>query len=274
MEFFASTATIGMLQTTSPAVEEWTPVGHSGPMDWLWALQHYAPFVFVLLLVFLLVQACRHRMRYRAVEILDMAAVDRLRRAVAEAEQETTGEIGVVVLERSDSHPQAPWAGAVFLTALASLSCAHFLGFLPVLPMLLAQASAGYVFYTLIWASADLRRRFVTSERAAEMAEEQAIQEFHALRLADTKDRTGVLLFVSLFERQVVVLADTGIADQVEENIWVEVDRTVLNGAKCLELEQGLLAGVRLVGSILKQHFPAQAGGDNQVEDHVVVRRE
>ncbi len=274
MQFNAHLAVATLLQGQDSAPDDWTPAGHGSAWEVLVTLQRLAPWAFGLLLVALGVQAFRHRARFRAIETLDMGAVDRLRRAVGEAETETSGEIGVVVLERSDRYPEAPWVGAAFLVVLATLAFSHLLVHLTLLPVLGIQLLFGFAIYGLSEQVPGLRRRFVSGARASEMAEEQAIQEFHGLRLRDTADHTGVLLFVSLFERQVVVLGDEGISDQVDADIWVEVDRAILTGAKRGELEEGLLAGVKLVGTILKDRFPAQADGENQVEDHVIVRRE
>ncbi|MFT5290559.1 MAG: putative membrane protein [Planctomycetota bacterium] len=263
-----------LFQDQGAGLDEWTPAGHGSAWDLLFTLQRLAPWAFGLILIALLVQAFRHRTRFRAVETLDMGAVDRLRRGVAEAETETSGEIGVVVLERSDRYPEAPWVGGAFLVVLGTLAFSHLLVHLTLLPVLGIQLLFGLAIYALSEKIPGLRRRFVSQARASEMAEEQAIQEFHGLRLRETEGRTGVLLFVSLFERQVVVLADEGISDLVAADIWGEVHRTVLAGAKRGELEAGLQGGVKLVGTILKERFPATADGENQVEDHVIVRRE
>lgn len=252
----------------------WRPAGHDAGMRWISAFHTLAPWLFLALVLLLLVQAWRNRRHYRAVETLHAEAVGGLRSAVAKAEGQTVGEIGVVVLERSDRHPQAPFLGAIVLTALATLAFAHHMEGVP-LPLILGgQLVFGVLSYASIGALPDLRRRFVSSTRAAEMADEQAIQEFHALGLRETEGRTGVLLFVSLFERRVVVLADEGIASSVEPDVWIEVDAAILGSARKDQLEEGLLSGVSLVGAILKERFPADSGGDNQVIDHVIVRRE
>lgn len=252
----------------------WQPAGHGNLHDWIDFLRALGPWLFLAVLVLLLLQAFLRRSRYRAVEVLDADAVERLRAAVAEAEQDTVGEIGVVVLERSDRHPAAPWVGAVILTGLGSFALSHLVESVP-LPLLFpGQLLLGVAMYGLVNVSIDLRRRFVSGARATEMAEEQAIQEFHALRLTETTGRTGVLLFVSLFERQVVVLADEGIASQVEPDVWVEVDSAILANAKRGALEAGLLRGVSLVGAVLQERFPADGGGPNQVVDHVIVREQ
>ena len=252
----------------------WRAAGHDALYEWFATIQSIAPWLFVALLALLVARGIQLRHRYRAVEALDLAAVERLRGQVAEAEARTVGEIGVVVLERSDRHPAAPWIGAVVFTALASFATVHLLVALPLPAVVLVQLVFGFGMHRLVRASRDLQRRFVSNQRAAEMAEEQAIQEFHSLGLRETVARTGVLLFVSLLERQVVVLADEGIASEVEPDVWVEVDAAILAGAKRGALEDGLARGVSLVGSILADRFPAPSGGENQVLDHVIVRRE
>lgn len=266
-----------VMQTTgATSSQEWQPASHDHAFEWAATFQSLAPWIFGVLVGGLLLRALRNGSRYRAVDALDEAAVERMRTEVAALEQETMGEVAVVVLERSDHHPQAPWAGAVLLTGLATLAFWPLIDRVGIaLPLVgLLQVGVGAIAYGVVRRLPDLARLFVTRSRAAEVSEEQAIQEFHALGLRDTAERTGVLLFVSLFERHVVVLADEGIADQVEEGHWIDVDRVILDGAKTGDLEAGLRKGVALVGAELVSRFPGGPGRDNQVVDHVIIRHE
>jgi putative membrane protein len=117
-------------------------------------------------------------------------------------------------------------------------------------------------------------RLFVRESRATAAAEEQATQEFFRLALHETRDATGVLIFVSLFERRVVVLADRGIDAKVGEEHWRSVDEVVLAGVAADSLCRGLIEGIERAGAVLSEHFPVRAGDRNELPDRVIVRRE
>jgi putative membrane protein len=120
----------------------------------------------------------------------------------------------------------------------------------------------------------DFKRTFVSDRRAQETAEEQAAQEFFGLGLYRTEGRSGILLFVSLFERRVIVLADVGIHEKVGETPWVETDRAILEGVRRGALADGLVEGIGRCADVLAEHFPWQEGDRNEIPDRVVVRRE
>ena len=84
-----------------------------------------------------------------------------------------------------------------------------------------------------------------------------------------------MLLFVSLFEHRVVVLADRGIDAHVGPEAWGAVDRAILAGLRRGSLREGLVEGIRLAGELLARHVPAPAERDpNELPDRLVVRRD
>jgi putative membrane protein len=104
------------------------------------------------------------------------------------------------------------------------------------------------------------------------MAREQAVQEFAALALQRTRARTGVLIFVSLFERRVVVLGDDAIHARVGDAEWLAVDGLVIERVRDGALADGLVAGVERVGAVLAEHFPVSGDAQNELPDHLIVR--
>jgi putative membrane protein len=115
---------------------------------------------------------------------------------------------------------------------------------------------------------------FVDEERASAVAEEQAVNEFHRLGLSKTVARTGVLLFVSLFERRVVVLGDAGIHAKVGDEHWDATRAAILAKIRRGRVDEGLVDGIRASGEVLAQHFPWTQGDRNELPDRVVVREE
>jgi putative membrane protein len=247
-----------------------------------WALEHppwldgvptWGPWILAVLFVVLLVRAALHAKRYRADGVLGDEAREAVRKAIADVEARTNGEVVVVVVERSDRHPAACWLSA--LTALV-IGTVLLEGILPrdALWLVLLQVLLGAVGYGVANALPAWKRMFVRESRASEMAEEQATQEFFQNGVYRTVGHTGVLVFVSLFERRVVLLGDEGINAKTGPEHWVSTDETILRRARDGSLADGLVEGIRLLGDALAEHFPPLPGQENELADHLIVRAE
>ena len=255
-------------------MQEWSSEGHWIPTEALELFGTLASIALVLVLVVLLVRGWLRRDLFRAVETLGEKDQTAVHDALVEAEKRTVGEVLPVVLERSDRHPEGLWLAAMFVALVGSASLAHWLPWDRPVLLLLAQTFFGAGGYLLAVKIKGFHRAFVRESRATEMAEEQAFQEFYRNGLHETQDRTGVILFVSLFERRVVVLADRGIDRLAEEDAWVAVDSAVLRGVAGGSLSSGLVEGIRLCGDALEKHFPWRDGDRNEIPDRLIVREE
>ncbi|MFN0007828.1 MAG: TPM domain-containing protein [Planctomycetota bacterium] len=239
----------------------------------LYFVAEYGPWVFLALAVVLVLRAIARSRRYRAVSVLDAGAQETLRKEIRDAENRTVGEIVPVVLERSDHYPGATWLAALCTMLLGSALLERHLPWGEPHWLLLCQLGLGAFGFLLASLLPDLQRLFVTEARATEMASEQAIQEFQLLGLRDTRERTGVLIFVSLFEHRVVVLGDAGIHAKVGDAHWEKTRDAVLQGIVRGSLAEGLGAGVRACGGVLAEHFPKSPGDRNEIVDRLIVRR-
>jgi putative membrane protein len=253
---------------------DWTAVGDQTGTGLWYALGVALPLLCLALLAGLLVRAWIRHGRYRVVRVFDEADRRAVCEAVARAERRTVGEIVPVVVERSDPHPAAEWLAALTFVLVGSSVLLAWMPWRHPLWLLAEQAALGLVGFALARWLPDFKRLFVFEDRATAVAHEQAFQEFYGNRLHRTVAATGVLLFVSLFERRVVVLADEGIASQVEADFWDGTDTLVLDGIRSGSLRDGLTAGVARVGELLASCFPWKEGDRNEIPDRVIVRRE
>ena len=109
------------------------------------------------------------------------------------------------------------------------------------------------------------------------MAEEQAFQEFYANGLHKTEAATGVLLFVSVLEHRVIIMADedpTTRFAKVGAEFWANTDDAILDGIRHGSLRDGLVSGIERAGERLAEFFPWREGDRNEIPDRVIVRRE
>ncbi len=257
-----------LLQDT-PIEGEWTEGA-----AWLHALGDVGPWFLLAAALFFIARAVANRHRYRALDLLGQAEQERVHQAIREVEARTVGEILPVVLERSDPHPATAWRAACATLLVGSTLLVRILPWGDPLWLMACQFALAAAGFALARKLPHLARMFVFETRASSVAEEQALQEFYREGLHKTEAATGVLLFVSLFERRVIVLADEGIAARVPSDTWSKVDDAILDGVAGGNLADGLVNGLHRCGDVLAEHFPWTDGDRNEVPDRLVVRRE
>ena len=258
---------------TFVALDVWTRAGHgipTAPLEWLALL---ASAGLLLVLVGLVLRGWFHGQRYQ-IDQLGEQAQRSVHDALVAAEKKTVGEVLPVVLGRSDRHPEGLWLAALFVVLVGSSTLAHWLPWDRPVLLLATQAAFGLVGYLLALRLPGFQRAFVRESRATEMAEEQAFQEFYRHGLHETRDETGVLLFVSLFERRVIVLADEGIDKVAKDGLWQNVDEVLLRTIAAGSLAAGLVEAIRMCGVALAEHHPWEEGDRNEVPDRLIVRPE
>lgn len=102
-------------------------------------------------------------------------------------------------------------------------------------------------------------------------ARERAVEVFSRLRVWDTEENTGVLIYVQWLDRCVEIVADRGIARQVAQAEWERVCRQMEAAFRAGRYADGSVEAVRAVGDLLAGPFPAGAGNPNELPDRPVL---
>jgi putative membrane protein len=203
----------------------------------------------------------------------------RITRCVQEVEKNTSGEIVPFVKSASYQYPAASLRAALAVSALvaAAATAADYL-FMPwgtlsllnlwVFPSVFAACFL--VVYVLTIVAPILKRPFISRAELSEEVEEAAVTAFYRHRLAETRDRTGILLYVSVFERRVVVLADKGINDKVDQETWQQVVDIVLGGIREGRPADALCEAVTRCGELIAAQFPLRAGDKDELRNLIV----
>ncbi len=252
----------------------WVPSGPQVAGDLWQTMGLVGGAIFAALLLFFVLRALFRQGRYRVVKSFTEEERRAVQDAVVAAEKKTVGEILPVVVERSDPHPGADWLAALCFLLVGSGLLASWLPWEHPVLLLLSQLAMGALGFGLVRLLPDLKRLFIFGDRASAVAEEQAFQEFYANGLHKTEAATGVLLFVSLLEHRVIILADEGINSKVDADFWAGTDEVILEGVRNGSLRDGLVAGIQRTGERLSELFPWQEGDRNEIPDRVIVRRE
>ena len=196
--------------------------------------------------------------------------------AVEASEKKTSGEIVPMVVSASYAYPMADAIGSVALALPGAFLLTPLVGgcfwmgtwnlwvFLGVFTLLLLAGQA------IVRRSLMIKRFFIANREIDVEVEEAAITSFFKKGLYRTREETGVLIFISLFERRVWVLADRGINRKVAPGQWDEIVALIVQGIKQKRAPEAICAAVEKVGNLLADHFPAREDDRDELTNLIV----
>lgn len=212
----------------------------------------------------------------RLEELFNAQAQQAVTQAVQAVEKETAAEVVPVVVAAAGNYPQAVWRAATFGALGGAALVSLLLRLVEVwgLPMefwVLAPPFAGAALGLLLaQALPSLARLFITQEEMAAQVRERAEHAFLTEEVFATKGRTGMLILVALFERQVVVLGDRGIAARIPQERWQGIAKGIAQGIRQGQAAQALVAGIQQCGQLLVESgITVQPGDVNELADRV-----
>lgn len=103
-------------------------------------------------------------------------------------------------------------------------------------------------------------------------ARERALEVFSELRVWDTAEDNGVLIYVLLADHDVEIVADRGVAARVDTAEWAAICRDMEACFKAGRYADGAGAGIRRVGTLLARHYPGADRAGNELPDRPHVR--
>ncbi|GAB5476385.1 MAG: TPM domain-containing protein [Maribacter sp.] len=98
---------------------------------------------------------------------------------------------------------------------------------------------------------------------------ERAKEVFHLLKMDNTKDENGVLLYVAVNDRKFVIYGDRGIDKAVPQDFWNTTKDIIQEHFHQGNFKQGIIAGILNAGKELEAHFPWQHGDLNELSNEV-----
>ena len=196
------------------------------------------------------------------------ADLERIAEAARAAEERTSGEIVAYLVGRVDDHHEAAWKGAALgaLAAAAAAGFGHWLGGFWGGPVVLwltlpafAGAAAGYLLATLAPA---LERRLIADESLERRVRLRAESAFLEEEVFATEGRTGILIFLALFEHRALILGDSGIHRKVEERQWRRLVAALIDGIRAGRAVDALVETIGKCGELLEEHGVARRADD------------
>ena len=102
-------------------------------------------------------------------------------------------------------------------------------------------------------------------------ARERALDIFSQLRIWDTADNNGVLIYLLLADHDVEIVADRGIHARVGAAGWEKICKEMETDFRAGNFERGVIKGIEAASHELATHFPRSGGGTNELPDAPVV---
>jgi len=194
---------------------------------------------------------------------------DAIEAAVAKAESTTHGEIAIELSARSRNWP----AENLFYSLAVGLLAA-------VATLFVTWENNWGIYYDLtqvsLWGGIGflaawfvLVRVLKRRSRRRRIVWLRAVDRFG--QLESVRGEAGVLIFASLDENEVAVVADKGIASKVSPDFWVSVYDSLVESVTKGQHAEGLIEAIERVGGVLTEHFPRVDDDINELPDKPTI---
>jgi putative membrane protein len=183
--------------------------------------------------------------------------LERIKAAVRAAEDKISGEIVPVFVERSGTYSIAVYRGFLLLAGLAFLAIIVFDRYIPALaiydPLLifLSITLAGFIGAGATTFIEPLKRLLMSQSHMDKVTRQRAENAFLEEEVFNTRHRTGIMLFISFFEHEVIVMADRGISKVVEQKEWDKMVRAITENVRLGKVTEGIEAAILRCGEVL-----------------------
>lgn len=220
--------------------------------------------------------------------MLTEAEQQRIEQAIAEAERVTSGEIYCVYERKLDLEDATPVIGACLAALLIPpiIAAGELLAFTQWSAAHVTSAAA-YGWHLLshfvlvqgvcfagalaLLSIPPVHRAVIPRAIKRARAHRAALQHFHLRGLHQTRDRTGVLIFVVEQDHQIEIIADVGIHAKTPPEAWGVANSALAAGLKAGQAAAGFEAAIGQCGQLLAQHFPARSDDRNELPNRIVV---
>ena len=193
----------------------------------------------------------------------------RISTAIRSAESKTSGEIVCVLAQSSSDTTALP----ILLAALVALALPWLLVAFTAMPVHRILVLQVFVFFVL-WVFLCLPSvRVALMPRAARraVAHRVAMEQFSIRGIARKKERSGILIFVSLAEHYARIIADEGIAARVPQLEWQEAVDVLVAHTRSGRIADGFITAIEKCGNVLAMNFPRSETSRDELPDRIYL---
>ncbi len=114
-------------------------------------------------------------------------------------------------------------------------------------------------------------RLIVPKKVMKEKVKNRAIRYFMESGVYETRDHTGILIFISLLEHRIELIADSGINEKIAQRKWDDIVAHISNGVKGKKLANNLIEAIDECGKLLSKYFPIKEDDENELENEINI---
>lgn len=197
--------------------------------------------------------------------------LEKLTKLVENVESVSSVELVIVAGPSSgnyrDIDRQTGFLSAILILLVAIHSPLEFAPEMLVFWMAVAYFLGGAGSERLPW----LRRAFVSSKRLKAEVEFSSRYYFHEKKLTHTRERTGLMLYLSYFERSAVLLPDVGVEAKLSGAVLHQFEHDCNRHSSIEDFEQAVLAGLDSLKAPIGEALPRPDDDENELPNEVCV---
>lgn len=201
-----------------------------------------------------------------------------IKEAVQDLELESSGELVLYLAKDSSKYQSGKWILSSILGVLGAI-LVPVLGYFWLLPsgitileVCMLILSLMLVGFLITWISPGMRASLLGKSFVHNKVMGKAHRVFLEKEVFQTVDRTGILIYISALEKEVVVLGDTGISSVVKPEDWEEVVSHIIQGIKNKDVSAGILQAVKDCKKLLLDNkFKVRPDDTNELPDEITI---
>lgn len=206
-----------------------------------------------------------------AEHFFSAAEKEQIAATIKDVETKTAGEIAVMVVNESDTYPEGVVLGGAIIGGLTTLALTDIFFYDSLWVYIPCAVIMAVLAGALLKRLPLLHRLFIPTAQINLRVETRALRAFYEQSLHRTRDASGVLFFLSLFERKVWVIADQGIYQKITQAELQTYTRQIIDGIKSGKKTEAICAEIHRFGQVLALHFPIRPDDSNELADEVIV---
>jgi putative membrane protein len=188
--------------------------------------------------------------------------------AIREAEKRTRGQIVCVLAHASSTYAHVPILWSSLLALFTPWPLIYFTQW-SVQRIFLAQLIV-FLVAALVCSWTPLRILLVPRAVQRARAHRAALEQFVLRGISRTRNRCGLLIFVSLAEHYARIIADEGVAQKVHASEWQAAIDALTTHMREARIAAGFIAAIERCGAVLAEHAPPD-GSESALPDRLYV---
>ena len=210
---------------------------------------------------------------------LPKTSQEKITQAVTIAEKKINAEIVPVFMVSSDEYVEAKLRGALLgaaLTALGILIYDHLMGWYQLFLLnndwlfVTCIAFGGLFGYLLFSYVQPLKKLLVSRQKQEQRSAAMAERVFGEYKLFETKQRNGLLVFISLFEHKIEIVPDKGLSEKIAADEWKKVVEEMKPALQQKKFDEAFILSIQKITDILETYQMTRNGNaDNELPDHL-----